>query len=35
VLPSVYSLIQTKASVASASLDPDDPESVHHAPGHI
>jgi multidrug efflux pump subunit AcrB len=29
VLPSVYSLVQQRASVASASLDPDDPESVY------
>jgi multidrug efflux pump subunit AcrB len=31
VLPSVYSLVQQSASVASVSLDPDDPESVHRA----
>jgi multidrug efflux pump subunit AcrB len=31
VLPSVYSLVQQSASVASASLDPDDPESVYRA----
>jgi multidrug efflux pump subunit AcrB len=31
VLPSVYSLVQQTASVASASLDPDDPESVYRA----
>ena len=31
VLPSVYSLVQESASVASASLDPDDPGSAHHA----
>jgi multidrug efflux pump subunit AcrB len=29
VLPSVYSLVQRRASVTSASLDPDDPESVY------
>jgi multidrug efflux pump subunit AcrB len=31
VLPSVYSLVQQSVSVASASLDPDDPESAYHA----
>ena len=31
VLPSVYSLVQQSASLASASLDPDDPESVYRA----
>jgi multidrug efflux pump subunit AcrB len=31
VLPSVYSLVQQSASVNSASLDPDDPESVYRA----
>jgi multidrug efflux pump subunit AcrB len=31
VLPSVYALVQRSASVASASLDPDDPESVYRA----
>jgi hypothetical protein len=31
VLPSVYSLVQQPASVASASLDPDDPESAYCA----
>jgi multidrug efflux pump subunit AcrB len=31
VLPSVYSLVQQSASVASPSLDPDDPESVYRA----
>ena len=30
VLPSVYSLVQHSAGVRSASLDPDDPESLHH-----
>jgi multidrug efflux pump subunit AcrB len=29
VLPAVYSLVQQSASVSSASLDPDDPESVY------
>jgi multidrug efflux pump subunit AcrB len=31
VLPSVYSLVQQSASIASPSLDPDDPESSHRA----
>jgi hypothetical protein len=31
VLPSVYSLVQEKATIASPSLDPDDPESAHRA----
>jgi multidrug efflux pump subunit AcrB len=31
VLPSVYALVQQSASVASSSLDPDDPQSVYHA----
>jgi multidrug efflux pump subunit AcrB len=31
VLPSVYSLVQQRASVASASLDPDDPEGRYRA----
>jgi multidrug efflux pump subunit AcrB len=31
VLPSVYSLVQQSASVNSASLDPDDPESIYRA----
>jgi multidrug efflux pump subunit AcrB len=31
VLPSVYSLVQRSASVRSASLDPDDPDSVYRA----
>ncbi len=31
VLPSVYSLVQRSARVASPSLDPDDPESAHRA----
>jgi multidrug efflux pump subunit AcrB len=34
VLPSVYSLVQQSANVASASLDPDDPESRYHAREH-
>jgi hypothetical protein len=33
VLPSVYSFAQQSAGVRSASLDPDDPESAHHAQG--
>jgi multidrug efflux pump subunit AcrB len=35
VLPSVYSLVQQSAGVASASLDPDDPESAYRARGTI
>jgi multidrug efflux pump subunit AcrB len=31
VLPFVYSLVQQSAGVRSASLDPDDPESVYRA----
>jgi multidrug efflux pump subunit AcrB len=31
VLPSIYSLVQQSASTRSASLDPDDPESVYRA----
>jgi multidrug efflux pump subunit AcrB len=30
ILPSVFAAIQTKASVSSSSLDPDDPESIHY-----
>jgi multidrug efflux pump subunit AcrB len=30
-LPSVYSIVQRSASVRSASLDPDDPESAYRA----
>jgi hypothetical protein len=29
VLPSVYSLVQQSANVASPSLDPDDPDSTY------
>jgi multidrug efflux pump subunit AcrB len=32
VLPSMFALIQGRASIASASLDPDDPRSSHYAP---
>jgi multidrug efflux pump subunit AcrB len=32
VLPSVFALIQSRASTASASLDPDDPHSAHYVP---
>lgn len=32
VLPSVFSIIQGKATTRSPSLDPDDPESTHHLP---
>jgi multidrug efflux pump subunit AcrB len=35
VLPSVYSLVQGSARVASPSLDPDDPESAYRAEGHV
>jgi multidrug efflux pump subunit AcrB len=31
VMPSVYSLVQQSAGIASASLDPDDPESAYRA----
>jgi multidrug efflux pump subunit AcrB len=34
VLPSIYSLVQQSAGVASASLDPDDPESRYHVREH-
>jgi multidrug efflux pump subunit AcrB len=30
VLPSVFATIQARASVASASLDPADPKSIHY-----
>ena len=33
VLPSVYTLVQRSASLVSASLDPDDPESAHGTQG--
>ncbi len=32
VLPSVYAVLQRRAPMTSPSLDPDDPESVHHEP---
>ena len=32
ILPSVFALIQSRATTASASLDPDDPESSYHEP---
>src|SRR5207249_2270863 len=35
VLPAVFSLAQRKASVAGASLDPDDPQSRHHDEGRV
>ncbi|MGE5361372.1 MAG: efflux RND transporter permease subunit, partial [Bacteroidales bacterium] len=35
VLPSVYWLVQQSATVKSASLDPDDPDSVHHGQGNV
>jgi multidrug efflux pump subunit AcrB len=31
VLPSVYAIAQQSAKVMSSSLDPDDPQSIHHA----
>jgi multidrug efflux pump subunit AcrB len=34
VLPSIYSSVQQSARVASASLDPDDPDSAHSSRGH-
>jgi hypothetical protein len=30
VLPSVFAMIQSRASTRSASLDPDDPASAYH-----
>jgi multidrug efflux pump subunit AcrB len=33
VLPSVFALVQRGAAMRSASLDPDDPESVYYSPG--
>jgi multidrug efflux pump subunit AcrB len=33
VLPSVFTIIQGRASRQSASLDPDDPDSPHYSPG--
>jgi multidrug efflux pump subunit AcrB len=35
VLPSVFSLVQRSAGVASPSLDPDDPNSVHGTRGNV
>ena len=32
ILPSVFSLLQERASYDSASLDPNDPDSAHHCP---
>jgi multidrug efflux pump subunit AcrB len=32
MLPSVYAILQRHAPITSPSLDPDDPESVHHEP---
>jgi multidrug efflux pump subunit AcrB len=32
VLPSVFAIVQGRAGNASASLDPDDPESPHYSP---
>ena len=33
ILPSVFALVQRRVSRYSASLDPDDPQSVHYAGG--
>jgi multidrug efflux pump subunit AcrB len=30
ILPSVFAIVQARASTVSASLDPDDPESRHY-----
>jgi multidrug efflux pump subunit AcrB len=32
VLPAVFAIVQRRTPVRSASLDPDDPHSVHYAP---
>jgi Cu/Ag efflux pump CusA len=32
VLPTIFAMVQRKASSASPSLDPDDQKSVHYAP---
>ncbi len=32
ILPSVFSIVQERASVRSASLDPDDPQSTYATP---
>jgi hypothetical protein len=32
VLPSVFALVQSRAATASASLDPDNPESAYYMP---
>lgn len=32
ILPSVFAVVQSRASTASASLDPDDPDSRHYSP---
>jgi len=32
ILPSIFALVQTRASTRSSSLDPDDPESLYYAP---
>jgi multidrug efflux pump subunit AcrB len=34
VLPSVFALTQRRATIASASLDPEDPESLYYASAH-
>jgi hypothetical protein len=30
ILPSIYAILQRRASIGSPSLDPDDPESRYH-----
>jgi multidrug efflux pump subunit AcrB len=35
ILPSVFSIVQGRASVASSSLDPDDPESAYNDQGKL
>ncbi len=34
ILPSIFALVQSRATTASASLDPDDPESTFYAIAH-
>jgi hypothetical protein len=31
-LPTIFALVEARASTASASLDPDDPRSAYHSP---
>jgi hypothetical protein len=35
VLPTVFALTQSRATIQSASLDPGDPESAYHLPSTI